>query len=116
MKLNLFDVVMRPIKTSRKLLRLMKEIELEPVFKPNKNADRHKDTSEFLVLTSTVMMPVALYNMIAPSLVAVETEGYNPMSFKRRKNQILNIYEVSYASAVAMLVAERMEEANGKNS
>ena len=110
MKLSLFDVVFRPIKTSRKLMALMKAIELEPVFKASKNAERQMQTSEFMVLVTTVMMPVGIYNMIAPSLVAVDTEGYHPMTFKRRKNQTLSVYEVSYANALAMLVAERMAE------
>ena len=111
MKLSLFDVIFRPIKTSRKLMALMKAIELEPVFKKQETTGtRHVQTSEFMVLTTTVLMPVGIYNMIAPSLVAVDVQDYHPMTFKRRKSQALSIYEVSYPNAVAMLVAERMED------
>lgn len=110
MKLTMFDAVFRPIKTSRRLMALMKAIELEPTFKAQNGKERHQSTSEFMVLTSSVMMPVGVYNMIAPSLVAVEMDGYSPATFKRRKSQSLSIYEVTYANALSMLVAERLEE------
>jgi len=110
MKLTMFDVVFRPIKTSRKLMDLMKAIELEPVYKKQEGKDRHQPTSEFVVLHTTVLMPVGVYNMIAPSLVAVDVDSYSPMTYKRSKKQELNKYEVSFENAVVMLVQERMSE------
>ena len=109
MKISLFDIVFKPIRTSRKLMRLMKQIELEPKFKPVKN-EIYADKTEFVVLQSTTMMPAGVFNMIRPSLVAVEIDNYSPMTFARKKTQVLNTYDVSYANAVCMLVQERMEE------
>lgn len=114
MKLSLFEVVMRPIKTSRKLLRLMKEIELEPKFKANERVEAK--AGEYTVLTNNVLMPTAVFNMINASLVRVEMDGYSPVTWKRHKSQDLSAYPVAFENAVAMMVAERLEEAHGKNS
>lgn len=108
MKISLFDVVFRPIRTSRKLMRIMKQIELKPEFAKPK--EPLKEMSEFVVLTTTVMMPAAVFNMMKPSLIATDVDGYSPMVFKRRKSQALSTYDVPYANAVCMLVAERLEE------
>lgn len=108
MKVTLFDVVFRPLRTSRALMRIIKQIEIEPKFVPSKGVEA--DKSEFVVLTSNVMLPAGVFNMIRPSLVAVNIDGYSPMTFARKKNQELTTHDVSYANAVAMLVAERMED------
>lgn len=108
MKITLFDVVFRPIQTSRKLMRMMKQIEIEPKFAKAKAEDR--EMSEFVVLTSNVMLPAGVFNMIRESLVHVSVDGYSPMTFARRKDQKLTTYDVSYANAVCMLVQERMED------
>lgn len=108
MKLTMFDVVFRPIKTSRRLMALMKAIELEPKFKPNERLTL-KETG-YTVLTSNVMMPTAVFNMINASLVKVNTESYSPLTWKREKEQDLTVYPVSYENAVVMLVQERLEQ------
>lgn len=108
MKITLFDVVFRPIRTSRALMRMMKQIELKPEF--GKQAVPVTKHSEFLVLHTTVLMPAAVFNMVRDSLVAVTTESYSPMTFSRKKDQSLNTSSVSYENAVCMLVQERMEK------
>ena len=109
MRLNLFDVVFRPIKTSRKLMALMKSIELEPVFAEKSKAKVTADDA-YTVITTRVLMPSAVFNMIAPSLVVVEMDGYSPVTWKRNKNQKIDTYPVSFENAVVMLVQERMSE------
>lgn len=108
MKITLFDMVFRPLRTSRELMHLMKAIQLKPEFAPAKR--EQKKMSEFVTLHTTVMMPAAVFNMIQDSLVAVTVAEYSPMTYKRNKDQKLNTYDVSYENAVCMLVQERMED------
>lgn len=108
MKLNLFEVVMRPLKTSRELLRLMKQIELEPKFKANEKVD--VVAGEYTVITNNVLMPTAVFNMIKASLVRVDMDGYSPVTWKRNKTQDLSTYPVAFENAVAMMVSERLEQ------
>jgi len=107
MKITLFDVVFRPLRTSRELMALMKSIQLKPEFAPVKR--KQEKMSEFVVLHSTVLMPAAVFHMIQDSLVKVGTESWSPMTYKRDKNQELNTYDVTYENAACMLVQERME-------
>lgn len=109
MKLTMFDVVFRPIKTSRRLMALMKAIELEPVFAEKAKGISTADEA-YTVITTRVLMPTAVYNMIRPSLVRVEMDGYSPVTWKRTKEQKIDIYPVSFENAVVMLVQERMSE------
>jgi len=108
MKVTLFDVVFRPIRTSRALMRMMKQIELKPEF--TKQNVPTTPSKEFVVLHSTVMLPAGVFNMVRDSLVAVTTESYSPLTFSRKKDQSLNTSSVSYENAVCMLVQERMEQ------
>ena len=108
MKVTLFDMVFRPLRTSRELMHLMKAIQLKPEFAPAKR--KQEKMSEFVALHSTVLMPAAVFHMIQDSLVKVSVESWSPMTYKRDKNQELNTYDVSYENAVCMLVQERMEQ------
>lgn len=109
MRLNLFDAVFRPIKTSRKLMALMKAIELEPVFAEKAKGVSTADDA-YTVISTRVLMPTAVFNMIKPSLVKVEAEGYNPLTWKRTKDQKIDTHPISFENAVVMLVQERMSE------
>ena len=108
MKVTLFDMVFRPLRTSRELMHLMKAIQLKPEFAPVKR--KQEKMSEFVTLHSTVLMPAAVFHMIQDSLVKVSVDSYSPMTYKRDKNQALNTYDVPYENAVCMLVQERLEQ------
>ena len=110
MKLRLLDVMFRPWKVSRDMIKLLQNIELQPVLKV---ADRPKaDVSkEYVVLYGTVLMPTAVFNMIEPSLTAVDYKyGGNTHQYTRKENQELTVREVTLEEVAAMLVYERMSK------
>lgn len=110
MKLRLLDVMFRPWKVSKDLIKLVQNIELQPVLKV---ADRPKSevSTEYVVLHSNVLMPTAVFNMIEPSLTVTEhTYGDGKYTYTRRKDQKINTGLVTLEEVAAMLVYERMSK------
>jgi hypothetical protein len=87
----------------------MKEIELNPTFKSG--GRQTEEGSGYIALHTTVLMPMGIYNMIKDSLVAVETDWKTGNhNYKRCKDQKLTTFKVPFENAVAMIVAERLED------
>lgn len=110
MRLRLLDVVFRPWKVSKDMIKLLQNIELEPVLKVT---DRPKAevSKEYTVLHSTVLMPTAVFNMIQPNLTAVEYQyGNGKYNYTRKEDQKLNTGAVTLEEVAAMLVYERMSK------
>jgi len=107
MKLRLIDVMFRPIRTSRKIIKLLKDVQLEPKFAP---IARPESESNYVVVNNPVMMPAGIYNMIKDSLIRTDTDYVGGKWLtKRHKDQEIRTTKVSFEEAVCMLVQERME-------
>ena len=108
MGLSMFDVVFRPLRTSRKLFRMMKDIELHPTLR---GTQRETPDSNYVILTSNVLMPTAVYNMIKESLVVMDIKfGAGKSSWERHKTQDVRTHKMSFEEAITMLVTERLED------
>lgn len=107
MSLTMFDVVFHPLRTSRKMFRMMKDIELNPSLR-----GKARDTADanFVVVSSNVLMPAAVYNMIKDSLVVMDSNySEGKMNWERHKSQDIRTHKISFEEAVTMLVTERLE-------
>ena len=112
--MRLIDLVFRPIKTSRLILRLMQESEINIEFKPQRKRQPDEKMSEFVVLGHYYMMPASSLKLIEDTIVRVDSNGYGEdRVWKRQKDQALTVQKVSFAQAVAMCVNEKLEAANG---
>ena len=111
--MRLIDIVFRPIKTSRTILRILRDSEVQIEFKPRKVDFKKEKMSEFVVLGHYYMMPASSLNLIRDSIVMVDYDGYGDNRVWRRSKQDMTIHEVSFAQAVAMCVNEKLEAANG---
>lgn len=110
--MRLIDIVFRPIKTSKLILRIMRESEINIEFKP-KRPDT-KVESGFVVLGHHYMMPTSTFKMIEQSIVKVDYNGYGDARiWKRQQDQSISLTTVSFEQAVAMCVNEKLEKANG---
>lgn len=113
--MRLIDIVFRPIKTSRALVRIMQQCEIRLEFKPTRPMAGDEKMSEFVVVAHDLMMPASSYHLIKDSLVKVSGSGYGDTRiWARAKNQDVHVERVSFAQAVAMCVNEKLEAANGK--
>lgn len=110
MKLRLLDVMFRPLRTSRALVRLLRNVHLNVVFAPPKTPEVK---SGFVVLANKYMMPSSTFNMIKHDLVVVDYDYKGGKVWKRRSEQEVSVDEVPFETAVVMLVNERLEKANG---
>lgn len=110
MRLRLLDVMFRPWKVSKDLIKLVQNIELEPVLKSSAKTTNEVST-EYVVLHSTVLMPTAVFNMIQPSLTVVSyTYGEGKRTYTRDESQKLTAGSVTLEEVAAMLVYERMSK------
>lgn len=110
--MRLIDIVFRPIKTSRLILRILRESEINIEFKPKRPPS--KIDSGFVVLGSSYMMPASSFKLIAQDIVKVDYDGYGDSRiWRRHKDQSISPTTVSFEQAVAMCVNEKLEAANG---
>jgi len=110
--MRLIDIVFRPIKTSKLILRIMRESEINIEFKPKR--PNIKIESGFVVLGSSYMMPASSLKLIEDTIVKVDYDGYGDSRiWKRHKDQSIGVQKVSFEQAVAMCVNEKLEQANG---
>lgn len=109
MNLRLIDIMFRPFRTSRKLIRLLRDIEVTTALKPQ---NQKPAESAYVVIHSTVMLPSGVYNMIKDNLTKVDSK-YDSHTrryvFSRQKDQTINITSVKHDEYIAMLVAERFD-------
>lgn len=111
--MRLIDIVFRPIRTSRTILRILRESEINIEFKP-KRPDVVLE-SGFIVLGHYHMMPASSFKLIEQSIVKVDSSGYGKDAiWRRQKDQSLTVTKISFEQAVAMCVNEKLEAANGK--
>ena len=112
--MRLIDIVFRPIRTSKLILHIMRETEMNIEFKPQRKSKLDEKLSEFVVLGHHYMMPASSLKLIEDTIVRVDSTGYGESKlWHRDKNQELTIQKVSFAQAVAMCVNEKLEAANG---
>lgn len=112
--MRLIDIVLRPIKTSRFILRVMRDCEVEVKFKPQHRPKPTEKMSEFVVVGYNLMMPASSLKLIEDTIVKVEGTGYGKERiWSRMKDQKIETQEVSFAQAVAMCVNDKLEQANG---
>lgn len=112
--MRLIDFVFRPIKTARFILRVMRDCEVEVKFNPQRKTKVDEKMSEFIVLGYDMMMPASSFKLIEDTIVMVEGNGYGENRiWSRKKKQGIEVQKVSFAQAVAMLVNEKLEKANG---
>lgn len=112
--MRLIDFVFRPIKTARRVLRIMRDCTVEVKFKPQRESLAKDEMSEFVVLGHYYMMPASSLKLIEDTIVMVDSNGYGDNKiWHRKKEQSLLIQKVSFAQAVAMCVNEKLEAANG---
>lgn len=112
--MRLIDLVFRPIKVSKTILRIMRESEINIEFKPKRKLTVDEKMSEFVVLGHYYMMPASSLKLILDTIVKVDSKGYGENTiWERQKDQELGIRQVSFAQAVAMCVNEKLEKANG---
>jgi len=111
--MRLIDFVFRPISTARHVYKLMKDIELQPVYAPiHRKEVEHP--SGFVTINSTFMIPTSVYEMIKPSIVLIESSGYgSERVWRRNKKQAVSLTSIPFENAVAMCVIEKLEQANG---
>jgi hypothetical protein len=110
--MRLIDIVLRPIKTSRNILRIMRECEVNIEYKPKRPTT--KIESGFVVLGHYHMMPASSFKLIEDTIVKVDSNGYGENKiWRREKDQTIGVQKVSFEQAVAMCVSERLEQANG---
>lgn len=111
--MRLIDIVFRPFSTARRIYKLMKHIEMQPVYAP---IDRKQveHPSGFVTINSTFMVPTSVYEIIKPSIVLIESSGYgSERVWRRNKKQDVSLTSIPFENAVAMCVIERLEQANG---
>ena len=112
--MRLIDIVFRPIRTSKLLLRIMRESEVKIEFKPRTPMAKNEKMSEFVVIGYDMMMPASSFKLIEDSIVKVSGSGHGDSRiFSRAKNQSISVEKVSFAQAVAMCVNDKLEAANG---
>ena len=112
--MRLIDIVFRPIKTSKLILRIMRETEMNIEFNPKRKSKLDEKLSEFVVLGHYYMMPASSLKLIEDTIVKVDSNGYGDNKiWHRNKDQELIVQKVSFAQAVAMCVNEKLEAANG---
>ena len=108
--ITIFDVVFRPLRTSRKMFRMMKDIELNPALR---GEARETADSNYVIVSSNVLMPAAVFNMVKDSFVVMDSKwDSGRLQYYRRREQKLSTHKVSFEEAVTMLVAERLETSN----
>jgi hypothetical protein len=111
--MRLIDLVFRPINTSKTIMRILRESEVNIEFTP-KRPDT-KIESGFVVLGHYHMMPASSFKLIEQSIVKVDSSGYGENTvWRRQKDQTLSLSKISFEQAVAMCVNEKLEAANGK--
>lgn len=114
MRLRLLDVMLRPWRTSRQLIKLLRNVHLNVVFEPPKTKS---PASEYVVIGSRFMMPASSFNMIRSSIVLVDYDYASGSGkiWKRRKTteQTVEFDEIPFETVVSMLVNERLDKANG---
>ena len=111
--MRLIDLVFRPIKSSKTILRILRDCEMNIEFKPKR--PNTKIESGFVVLGSSYMMPASSFKLIEQDIVKVDYDGYGDSRiWKRHKDQSVGVQKVSFEQAVAMCVNEKLEAANGK--
>lgn len=112
--MRLIDIVFRPIKTSRTLVRIMKQCEVKIEFKPSAPIAKDEKMSEFVVVAHDLMMPASSYHLVKDTLVKVSGSGYGDNRiWSRARSQDISVEKVSFAQAVAMCVNDKLEQANG---
>lgn len=112
--MRLIDLVFRPIRASREMVRIMKQCEIKLEFKPLEPLSKDVKMSEFVVVGHDMMMPASSYHLIKDTIVKVSGSGYGDgRIWSRAKSQTLSVENVSFAQAVAMCVNEKLEQANG---
>ena len=104
MQIRLIDVMFRPVRTARKLIRLLKDVELQPVLT---QTDRKLVSEDWVVLGGTYMIPSGVYNMICSSIKVVDYDWKTEL-FSLKKDQTLSPRVLSHGEIVAMAVAERL--------
>jgi hypothetical protein len=108
MKLRLIDVMFRPVRTSRALIKLLRDVHLNVQFEEPRAPEVK---SGFVVLASKYMMPSSTYNMIKQDLVVVDYDYKGGKIWKRNHEQKVSVDEVPFETAVVMLVNERLDKA-----
>jgi hypothetical protein len=112
--MRLIDIVFRPIKTSRLILRILRDCEVEVKFNPQRKPKVDEKMSEFIVIGYDLMMPASSFKLIEDTIVLVEGSAYGENRiWSRKKKQGIEVQKVSFAQAVAMCVNEKLEAANG---
>ena len=113
--MRLIDIVFRPIRTSKLILRILRDSEINIEFKPQRKTKLDEKLSEFVVLGHYYMMPASSLKLIEDTIVKVDSNGFGENKvWHRDKKQELVVQKVSFAQAVAMCVNEKLEAANGK--
>lgn len=112
--MRLIDFVFRPFKTARRIVRIMRDCEMNIEFKPQRKPALNEKMSEFIVLDHNMMTPASSLKLIEDTIVMVGSNGYGEDKiWHRKKDQALSVQKVSFAQAVAMCVNEKLEKANG---
>lgn len=112
--MRLIDLVFRPIKTARFIVRIMRDCEVNVAYNPQRKSKLDEKMSEFVVLGHYYMMPASSLKLIEDTIVRVDSNGYGDNKiWHRTKDQDLSLQKVSFAQAVAMCVNEKLEAANG---
>ena len=112
--MRLIDIVFRPIKTARFILRVVRDCEVKIEYNPKRKSLAAEKMSEFVVLGNYYMMPASSFKLIEDTIVKVDYNGYGKdRIWKRNADPELNVTAVSFAQAVAMCVNEKLEKANG---
>lgn len=115
MRLRLLDVMFKPWRTSRALIKLLRNVHLNVQFEP---AQSNSTLSEYVVFGNRYMLPAAVFNMVKSSITLVDydyTSGHGK-TWKRRpaKEQVIEHDDIPLETAVVMLINERMDKTNGK--
>ena len=111
--MRLIDIVFRPIKTSRRILRIMRDCEMKLEYNPKRV--ENAEVSGFVVIEEYgFMIPSTVFKMIEKDIVLVKGSGYGANRiWQRKEGQKIDVANVPFANAVAMCVNERLEQANG---
>lgn len=109
--MRLTDLIFRPFRTYRWLIRTLRDIELHPELRVKKMQDQVD--SEYVVIHGQVMLPSGVYNMIRGSLTNVDYDyTAGRYAYKLHKNKEITARTVSRADYIAMLVAQRFDDAS----
>jgi hypothetical protein len=112
--MRLINLVFRPIKTARYMLRILRDCEVKVEFKPQRKPKADEKMSEFVVIGYDMMMPASALKLVEDTIVMVSSDGYGENKiWHRKKDQSVSVQKVSFAQAVAMCVNEKLEAANG---